>query len=113
MIKKQNIVYFLVNNIKNCKVYKEPFALPSASDKGTTSPPIIFPSLNVTFKSPVLTTNLSPSKFLLNKEQGGIVSGATESHQLRVWVSNSAPSSVIGNGIGLKLKVLSEVDTSK
>lgn len=46
-------------------------------------------------------------------KQGGIVSGATESHQLRVWVSNSAPSSVIGNGIGLKLKVLSEVDTSK
>lgn len=46
-------------------------------------------------------------------KQGGIIKDATESHQLRVWVSDSAPSSVAGNIVAFKIKVLSEVDTTK
>lgn len=45
-------------------------------------------------------------------KQGGIVTGATESHTLRVWVSDAAPSSIAGNVVALKIKVLSEVNAN-
>lgn len=46
-------------------------------------------------------------------KQGSISNGATENHELRVWISEDSPASIIGNVVALKLKVLSEADTSK
>lgn len=45
-------------------------------------------------------------------KQSGIVTGATENHTLRVWISDTIPTSVVGNIVALKIKVLSEVNAS-
>lgn len=56
-------------------------------------------------------TSETDSVYLL--KQGSIVNGATEEHSLRVWVSENAPTTIEGNIVALKIKVLSEVDASK
>lgn len=45
-------------------------------------------------------------------KQAGITNGAVENHNLRVWISDSAPTSAVNSIVALKIKIASEVDTS-
>lgn len=67
----------------------------------------------VTLSSLPTTSGSSENDKVYILKTGGIAKGVKDDrHELRVWVSDDAPSSVIGNVVALNLKVLSEVDAS-
>lgn len=61
---------------------------------------------------PVSSGTTDNDKVYILKTSGIAKGIKDDKHNLRVWVSNSVPSNVVGNTVGLKLKVISEVDAS-
>ena len=56
-----------------------------------------------------VTTGANESGNVYKVGSGSINSGTNQDHVIRLWVSNDAPTDIIGNVIAFKLKVVSEV----